>query len=340
MDQFELAADFLRAGKSLPVIDVRSPAEFAQGHIPGAVNIPLFSNEERALIGTTYVKVGHQQAVDLGADIALPKASWLVAEARKIAVGRKLLVHCWRGGMRSGAVASLFNLAGLEAATLKGGYKAYRGLVHDSFAMRARLVILGGLTGTGKSEILRILESKGEQVLDLEGLAHHKGSVFGGIGQSQPTNEQFENDIYTVWSSFDLNRRIYVEDESLRIGSNVIPEAIFAQIKNAALILADTPREKRLERILAEYGSFERSDLLNACGKIQKRMGLEKYKEAAAAIESGDIPHAASMLLDYYDKTYSNSMAKRTSPQIRVSAQSAEELAALCQSALSESGGM
>jgi tRNA 2-selenouridine synthase len=336
MDQFEVAEEFLIAGKSIPIVDVRSPAEFLQGHIPGAVNIPLFSNDERALIGTTYVQVGHQQAVDLGADIALPRAAALVAEARKFAAGRKLLVHCWRGGMRSGAVASLFNLAGLEAATLKGGYKAYRRLVHDSFEKRAKLVIIGGFTGTGKSEILRILESKGEQVLDLEGLAHHKGSVFGGIGQTQPTNEQFENNIYTVWAGFDLSRRIYVEDESLRIGSNVIPEAIFAQIKDSPMILAGIPRELRLERIIAEYGSLDRLELIAACGKIQKRMGLEKYKEAVAALENSDIPLAASLLLDYYDRTYSNSMAKRVSMQIKVSASSVDECADLCRSALPE----
>ncbi|MGL4368745.1 MAG: tRNA 2-selenouridine(34) synthase MnmH, partial [Spirochaetota bacterium] len=279
MDQYELAEDFLRAGETLPIADVRSPSEFAHGHIPGAVNIPLFTDEERALIGTTYVQIGHQQAVDLGADIALPKAAWLVAEARKVAVERKLLVHCWRGGMRSGSASALFNLAGLEAATLKGGYKAYRRLVHESFEKKVRLVIVGGFTGTGKSEILSILREKGEQVLDLEGLAHHKGSVFGGIGRIQPTTEQFENDLYAVWSAFNPDRRIYAEDESLRIGSNTIPETIFSKIKEAPLIVLELPREQRLARIIAEYGYLDKNELISAAAKIRKRMGLERSQK-------------------------------------------------------------
>ncbi len=316
MDTFELVGDFLREGKTIPIADVRSPSEFAQGHIPGALNIPLFNDEERALIGTTYVRVGHQQAVDLGADIALPKAVSLVAEARKIASDRKILVHCWRGGMRSSSVTALFNLAGLEAATLKGGYKAYRRHIHESFERKTNLVIIGGLTGSGKSEILHELRRRGDQVLDLESLAGHKGSVFGGIGKNQPTNEQFENDLYEEWTQFVTDKPVFAEDESLRIGFNVIPEAVFRQMKDAPLLLIQTSRDSRLARIVNEYGSLDKDDLLRACDMIKKRIGFENHSKAVKSIQEGDMAVAASILLDYYDKTYTHSMSKRTTPQI------------------------
>jgi len=330
MDQFDLVGDFLRAGKSIPIVDVRTPSEFSRGHIPGAVNLPLFDDDERKIIGTTYVQIGRQEAVDLGSDIALPKVSSLVAEARKIAVGRKLLVHCWRGGMRSNAVATLLNLAGLEAAVLKGGYKAFRGYIHSLFEKDARLVIIGGLTGTGKSEVLRMLKAKNEQILDLETLANHKGSVFGGLARSQPTTEQFENRIHEVLSEYDLSKIIFVEDESMKIGWNVIPEPIFRKMKEAPMIHIEMSRDERLKRIIDEYGSFEHQVLIDACGRIKKRMGFERYQHTIDAIGKDEIPLAASMLLDYYDRLYNEAIDRRTTPKTKLTAKSNEEFDVLC----------
>jgi tRNA 2-selenouridine synthase len=217
--------------------------------------------------------------------------------------------------MRSASVTALFNLAGLEAAALKGGYKAYRRHIHESFERNTNLVIIGGLTGSGKSEILHELRRRGEQVLDLESLAGHKGSVFGGIGLNQPTNEQFENDLYEDWAQFVPDKPVFVEDESLRIGFNVIPEAVFRQMKDAPLLLIQTPRDSRLTRIVNEYGSLEKDELLRACDMIKKRIGFENHSKAVKSIQEGDMAVAASILLDYYDKTYTHSMSKRTTPQ-------------------------
>jgi tRNA 2-selenouridine synthase len=315
MDQIDIVSDFLNQGKIIPIIDVRSPSEFLQGHIPGATNLPLFDDEERKIVGTTYVQIGKQEAIDIGVDIALPKTLSLVQQARKIAGSeRKLLVHCWRGGMRSASMAALFNLSGLHAITLNGGYKAYRRHIHDSFEKSAKLVVIGGLTGTGKSRILEMLKEQGEQVLDLEGIANHKGSAFGGIGRTQNTNEQFENNLYEAWKYFDLNKHIFLEDESLKIGKNIIPEPIFKKMKETVLLEIEIPRQERLKRILAEYGQFSKEDLIESCSRVKKRLGLENFLKAETLITNGDIAGAANILLEYYDKTYYISMAKRTSP--------------------------
>jgi tRNA 2-selenouridine synthase len=330
MDQLEVA-EFLEQGKVIPIVDVRSPSEFAQGHIPGAVNLPLFDDEERRIVGTTYVQTGRQEAIDIGADIALPKTLSFVKRAREIAgEERKLLVHCWRGGMRSNSMASLFNLTGMRAVTLDGGYKAYRRHIHESFARPAKLIVIGGLTGTGKSELLRKMKEHGGQVLDLEGIANHKGSVFGGIGRTQSTNEQFENNLYESWKTFDPDTFIFAEDESLKIGQNIIPEPIFRKMKEAPLLEIEIPRAERLRRIVAEYGRFDKADLISSCGKVVKRLGLENYKKAVGMIETGDIEGAASVMLDYYDKTYLHSMAKRTSPVKKIRAASEADFEKLC----------
>lgn len=311
-----LANDFLRAADKYPVVDVRTPSEFRQGHIPGAHNIPLFSDEERAVVGTLYKKQGREQAVLKGLEFVGPGMSQMASEAKKLAVDNTLLVHCWRGGMRSASMAWLFETVGVRSFTLEGGYKAYRASFHEMIARENwNFLVLGGPTGSGKTDVLKALESMGEQVLDLEGLANHKGSAFGALGQKpQPTTEQFQNDIYEVLRHFDPQRTIWVEGESYNIGKVFIPDPLFELILKAPLIMFELNRERRLDRLVKEYGCFDKELLSQAVKKIQKRLGGLRTKEALKALEENDFRKVADIALQYYDKSYAKSLSQRNKP--------------------------
>jgi tRNA 2-selenouridine synthase len=298
---------FLAAAQTEPIIDVRSPAEFEKGHIPGAHNIPLFSNDERALVGTRYKQQGKDPAVMLGLELVGPKLASFVKEARALTRDGKVLVHCWRGGMRSSSFAWLLQTAGLEARTLRKGYKAYRHQVLKSFEAPYKLIVLGGETGSGKTDILKQIAERGEQFIDLEGLAHHKGSAFGSLGQDpQPGVEAFENIMAEALSKMDLNRPIWVEDESRSIGRVFIPQPFWALMKTAPLYCIRVPRESRIERLLTEYGRFPLAELEAAVLRIQKRLGGQSTKDCLDALASGDLRAVASVTLAYYDKAYNH----------------------------------
>ncbi len=308
---------FIKLKEVLPLIDVRTPAEYIQGHIPGAVNVPLFSNEERAVVGTLYKKSGKEAAILKGLDLVGPKMSSFVKSVKRIAPERKVLVHCWRGGLRSGSMAWLFRTAGFEASTLNGGYKAYRRYIREQFDINSNLIILGGKTGSGKSEILRVLADSGEQVLDLEAIANHKGSAFGHIGQDeQPTNEQFENNLYEVWKTFDLSKVVWLEDESRAIGKVSIPEPLFAGMRNSPVIFIDVGMDERVKRLVREYSGFEPDSLEKAVLRISKRLGGQNVKDALLAIQNRDFAKAAAITLHYYDKAYLNGLEKRSGDNI------------------------
>jgi tRNA 2-selenouridine synthase len=307
MSLFLPVQDFLQASAEIPVIDVRSPGEFLRGHIPGAHNIPLFNNEERALVGTKYKQVGKEEAVLLGLEIVGPKMASFVREAKEMSKNGKVLVHCWRGGMRSGSFAWLLNTSGVEAITLKQGYKAYRRHVLKSFASPYTLIVLGGETGSGKTEILASLKERGEQVIDLEALAHHKGSAFGALGQQpQPGVEEFENLLYTELRGLDANRRIWVEDESKSIGRVFIPPDFWQQMKQAMMFRIALPKEARVERLLKEYGCFNITDLEASVLRIQKRLGGLATRQCQDALKIGDLKTVAEITLTYYDKAYTH----------------------------------
>ncbi|MFI5150838.1 MAG: tRNA 2-selenouridine(34) synthase MnmH [Bacteroidia bacterium] len=299
--------DFLEAASEIPVIDVRSPGEYEKGHIPGAHNIPLFTNEERARVGTLYKKTGKDEAVMLGLEIVGPKMAGFVKESRALAVNNKVLVHCWRGGMRSGSFAWLLQTSGIEASTLRQGYKAYRRHVLKSFAAPYSLVVLGGETGSGKTEILARLQDAGEQIIDLENLAHHKGSSFGALGQApQPGVEEFENALFTELCMKNTRRRIWVEDESRSIGRVFIPPAFWNQMKQAPLVKVELPKAIRVERLLKEYGCFTKAELEAAVLRIQKRLGGMATKQCLEALGSGDLQTVTEISLTYYDKAYNH----------------------------------
>ena len=296
---------FLSLAETIPVIDVRSPAEFEIGHIPGAFNLPLFNNEERAIVGTLYKQKGRNEAVLAGLDIVGPKMSSLVNESKKIAVNNEVLVHCWRGGMRSGSFCWLMNTVGIKATTLKKGYKAYRQHVLQSFEKELQIIILGGETGSGKTEILKFVRATGEQVIDLEGFANHKGSSFGAIGQEpQPRPEQFENDLAKHWNTLDPERRVWLEDESKNIGRVFIPDALWNQMKLAPIIRVNVPKSERIKRLVKEYGTFDKKILQVAIERIQKRLGGQWVKRSIEALEAGDMATVADITLVYYDKAY------------------------------------
>jgi len=217
----------------LPMLDVRSPGEYNHAHMTGAISLPLFNDDERALIGTLYKQQGKEQAVMKALEIVAPRMTSIVNDAKRIAPALKARVHCWRGGMRSGSIAWLLNTMGFEEVyTLQGGYKSYRAWIISLFAKNYSLFILGGRTGSAKTEVLKKLNQSGECTIDLEALANHKGSAFGWIGEKDPpTQEQFENSLGESLHRY-LNKPFWLEDESEGIGKLKIPNVFFGSMRS------------------------------------------------------------------------------------------------------------
>lgn len=293
-----------------PVIDVRSPSEFFKASIPGAVSIPLFEDEERAVVGTIYTKQSKVKAVQKGLEFVGPKMKDFSKRALALE-SENLIVHCWRGGMRSGSMAWLFEMLGLNCFRVTGGYKAYRNYVLDFFDRPLKLVVLGGMTGSGKTEILARLREMGEQVLDLEGLANHKGSAFGSVGElEQPTSEMFEHLIFNVLRKFDPDKIIWLEDESINIGRVFIPQPLWKQMAQAPIVVVDTDFQTRLARIMRVYACYPKEMLAEMILKIKKRMGYDKARMAYDACMDGRLQDAAGLCLEYYDKLYARGLEK------------------------------
>lgn len=303
--------DYLKS-PSRPTIDVRSPGEFAAGHIPGAVNIPLFSDAERADVGIAYKNRGRNHAIGLGLRLVGVKADALLQSLSRFKEGENVYVHCWRGGMRSEAFNWLACRTGLVATRIVGGYKAFRRAAHESFAEPLQIVILSGYTGVGKTAILQDLQAAGEQVIDLESLACHRGSAFGGIGQPvQPTVEQFENELFKCWRLLDPNRPVWLEDESQSIGKVNLPLSLWKQMRAAPGIFAEADRQSRIELLVREYGDLPANALGDAIGRVKKRLGGLRYQQAMAALEENQIAEFADIALSYYDDAYTTASEKR-----------------------------
>lgn len=322
-------AYFLKQITNFLILDVRSPMEYQQGHIPGSVNIPLFSDSDRATIGTLYQKLGKGPAILRGLDICLPKIKDYLKTLSKISNQRKILIYCWRGGMRSTLMAEVFSKAGYPIVILNGGYQAYRKQIRSGFSNKAVMLVLGGFTGSGKTQLLQHIADLGEQVIDLEKSARHKGSVFGALGQaSQPTNQQFENDLYQQWSEFDFSRPIWIEDESRRMGKLDLPDPLVRQISEAILIDLEVPVSVRVKRLVREYADFDKLLLKEAIVKLKERLGNRNTKEALFELESEHFEAVAEILLAYYDKTYRFTRKKRVQDkiiQVQLSSEDMEE---------------
>jgi tRNA 2-selenouridine synthase len=302
-----------------PLLDVRSPSEYAQGHIPGARSFPLFSDAERAEVGTLYKKKGKERAFERGLEIVGPKMADFVRQAAALAPERRVAVHCWRGGQRSGSMAWLLRQAGFEVATLAGGYKAYRQHLLEAFEnMSLDLRVVGGRTGSGKTKILHALRDSGEQIIDLERLANHKGSAFGFIGEpAQPTVEQFENDLFDAMQALAPARRVWVENESRSVGRVYIPLGFWRRMKASPLFNVEIPESARIENLLQAYVLEDKKDLETAFLKISKKLGGQHLKMALEALAREDFATAARLALHYYDKTYQHGLDHNPSPDIR-----------------------
>lgn len=304
--------EFLSLRNALPVIDVRSEGEFESGHIPNAVNIPLLNNTERAAVGTDYKQRGQAEAIKTGFRLVGPRLIDLIQETEKAAPQHELIAHCWRGGIRSDYFCRFVGMAGYKTHQLKGGYKGYRKLVHQSFQRPLQLMVIGGYTGSGKTEILQALAKAGEQVIDLEQLARHRGSVFGGLMMPrQPTTEQFENNLFEVITTLDAAQRIWIEDESIAIGKIFIPTAFWKTLSTSPVIEIEAEKDIRVERLVSEYSKSDLADFLNAMSGIIKKLGGQHYRAAKENLLAGNWASAIDMVLTYYDKAYRNGLSRK-----------------------------
>jgi len=299
------------------LLDVRTPAEFDKGHIPGANSFPLFSNEERVKVGTLYKQVSPESAFLKGLDLVGPKMSGFIKWAKKLSPQRKVCLHCWRGGKRSGSLSWLLAMAGFDVQVIEGGYKRYRKYQRENTVNQPyQFYVLGGRTGCGKTAILHAIAQQ-EQMIDLEGLAHHKGSAFGALGElPQPSVEHFENKLYNHLGKQDLSKRIWLENESKSIGRVFLPEEFWLKMKAAPLINVERSFDERVQILVDGYADYDPKDLKKSFTKITKRLGGQHVKTALEALDKNDFTTAAAIALRYYDKAYQYMLEKNPSPDI------------------------
>ncbi len=292
------------------LIDVRTPLEYEDDHIPGAVNVTLLSNEERVEIGILHKEAGPPSARMRGLELTASRFPAMVKEIASAAAGRPVIVYCWRGGLRSRTVAEILDLTGFPAIQLLGGYKAYRAHVtafFDNFRPRGPLVVLHGLTGVGKTDLLHRLDGNSCTVIDLEGLAMHRGSAFGELGMSQNLSQKrFDTLLWDALRSSPDGRPVVLEGESRRIGRISLPGNFYEIMREGIKIWCDASLETRVERLITEYGRPEyREEMAAALGRIRKKLGGDKHSEIMEYLDGWDLrPFMSELLVSYYDKVY------------------------------------
>jgi len=324
-------SEFLSNPLARTIIDVRSESEFSEAHIPGARNVPLLNDAERAEVGTLYKQNGPEPARLCGLELVGPKLASMMSAidgiARRSGLGSgsaahvrsSLLIHCWRGGARSQSVAAILKIMKYDVAVLEGGHKAFRNFVQE-FLNQPRypfkLCTVYGLTGAGKTEMLRQWKAEGKPIIDLEGLAHHRGSAFGQVGIDQyGQQKEFENNLF--WEMWRLRHEpvVVIEGESRRIGRCQLPESFMEQMASGFHVLVDKSVDERAEHIMKIYvEGMERDRLLrearSSLDAIRKRLGGEKHNELGGLLERGEFREFIRILLrDYYDRMYANSRA-------------------------------
>lgn len=298
--------NFWTLRENLPLVDARSEGEFEQSHIPGAINIPILNNFERIQVGTLYKQAGPEKATLKGFELVGPRFHLIQQEALRLFSEKKIILYCWRGGMRSQILSWLLTQIGFEVYRLAGGYKTYRTFTFNEVRKPYPLLVLGGKTGAAKTVLLQKLKERGEQVVDLEGIANHKGSSFGAIGQpAQPTVEQFENLLADQLRGMDMHQFIWVENESRRIGRIILPDYFYLQLTQSPRIEIEKTDKERLAHITSEYAGLDRAELSAAVLRLQKRLGGDRTKQALESILTNQPEIWIPILLQYYDKTYS-----------------------------------
>ncbi|WP_373492820.1 tRNA 2-selenouridine(34) synthase MnmH [Aquiflexum sp.] len=308
---------FLELRKRISILDARSEGEYEQSHIPGAINLPILNNEERKIIGTVYKQQGNQQAVFKGFELVGPRFHSIIQDALAIAPEKKVLIYCWRGGMRSEILSWLLGMAGFEVFRLRGGYKVYRAFTYKTIRKKRNFLTLGGKTGVGKTLLLKRLKEAGEDIIDLEFLAGHKGSTFGGIGMKpQPSIEQFENMLAEEFLKIPENVIIWIENESRRIGKVILANELYASIVNAPLVEIHKTIKQRISQIKYEYASLPKVELISAVSRLQKKLGGLRTAESIEAIQNNQPELWINILLQYYDKSYEFDLKKNPRDQI------------------------
>jgi tRNA 2-selenouridine synthase len=296
--------------KSQPIciIDVRAPIEFNEGHIPSAINIPLLDDEMRRRVGIIYKEKGRGAAIEEG--LKLVNMGHLVEEIRiKLSSykdGDSVGLYCFRGGLRSECMGWLLRLLGYKVKILEGGYKSFRRWVRGQFCKNYDMVILSGKTNVGKTEIIEMM---GSRAINLERMANHKGSVFGGFDGVQPTQQMFENILGVELSK--IMGRFFIEDESRNIGKVKIPDEFFFKMRKASVVVLEDSIENRVKRCVDEYGKYAKGDLKRAIEWLKKHLGYERSKEAFLLLDRGDYDGCCRVLFEYYDRKYTNGLMKR-----------------------------
>lgn len=317
--------EFIKLSLKYPVLDVRSPGEYQHAHIPNAYCVALFDDHERTVVGTIYKRKSREEAIKKGLEYFGNKMLKILEEVEEINEKLKdrnsktFLIHCWRGGMRSAGVAWLLDLYGFKVMSLKGGYKSFRNWTIKTLAKPFPFKIIGGYTGSGKTEILQELKAKFNQfTIDLEGIARHKGSAFGAIGQmEQPRQEMFENvlgfELFRIQidERFSYHSVIFIEDESQRIGTINLPQDFWINLRNCQTIFLEIPFSERLQYITKHYGKLDRSQLAAAITRIQKRLGGLETKQSLGHLLDENYESCFEILLKYYDKLYNKALDRK-----------------------------
>lgn len=297
------------------VIDVRSPAEFAEDHVPGAINLPALSNDQRAEVGTIYVQDTPFNARKIGAAmVARNVADHLNGPLANMDGSWRPLIYCWRGGQRSGSFASILTQIGWRAEVIDGGYQAFRRLVHKAVyedVLPLRLILLDGNTGTAKTDILHRLDRQGVQVLDLEGLANHRGSLLGHMTGGQPSQKAFETDVACTLARFDPTRPVIVEAESSKVGERIVPPALWSAMKAAPRIELDATLDARAPYLAEAYAdlSANPAELARKIEVLRRHRG-GVVDQWLALLDAGEFTALAKALMeDHYDPAYRASRA-------------------------------
>ena len=306
------------------ILDVRSPAEFAEDHVPGAINLPVLTDAERAEVGTIYVRESRFRARKIGAayiarNVAHHLETALIDQPGWFAP----LVYCWRGGQRSSAMATILSQVGWRTTLLAGGYKTYRREVtarlYDS-DLPLRIVLLDGNTGSGKTEVLQLLATRGEQVIDLEGLAGHRGSLFGGfVGQGQPSQKMFESRLLGALAALDPARVVFIEAESSKVGERMVPPALWQAMSGAPRIELVAPAQARAAYLVRAYRDIveDRAALDATLARLPTPPSRKRLEAWRALADAGAFEDLALALMElHYDPAYRRSSRKDARPRL------------------------